>query len=97
MVAHSRTALRADRLRALNAPEAASVELDANGQPAAVRRSKNKGGGQAVEDVLDTWRIDDEWWRRPIARLYHDVMLEGGGHVVLFKDLLTGDWFAQQP
>jgi hypothetical protein len=75
----------------------ASVELDANGQPRAVRRSQSKGGGQAVEAVIESWRIDDEWWRQSISRLYHDVMLEGGGHVVLFKDLATGDWFAQQP
>jgi hypothetical protein len=97
MVAHSRTALRVDRLRALNAPEAASVELDANCQPGVVRRSRNNGGGQAVESILDVWRIDDEWWRLPISRLYYDVMLEGGGHIVLFKDHVSGDWFAQQP
>ena len=97
MVAHSRTALRVDRLRALNAPEVVSVELDLIGQPMAVGRSNNKGGGRAVEAVLESWRIDDEWWRLTISRLYYDVMLEGGGHVVLFKDLVTGDWFAQQP
>jgi len=96
MVAHSRAALRVDRLRALNAPEAASVELDANDQPQAVGRSRSNSG-QAVENILDVWRIDDEWWRLPISRLYYDVMLEGGGRVVLFKDLVTGDWFAQQP
>ena len=97
MVAHSRTALRVDRLRALNAPEVVSVELDVIGQPRSVRRPKNEGGGQAVENILDVWRIDDEWWRLTISRLYYDVMLEGGGHVVLFNDLVTGDWFAQQP
>jgi len=73
------------------------VELDANGQPRAVRRSRNESGGQAVDAVLESWRIDDEWWRQSISRLYFDVMLEGGGHIVLFKDLVTGDWFAQQP
>ena len=97
MVAHSRTPLRVDRLRSLNAPEAVQVEVGASGEPRAVRRSRNKSGSQAVENILDVWRIDDEWWRRPISRLYHDVMLEGGGHVVLFKDLVSGDWFAQQP
>ena len=96
MVAHSRTPLRADRLRSLNVPEAASVELDANGQPGAVRRSKNKDGGQTVEDILDVWRIDDEWWRRPIARRYFEVLLDGGKRVVLFEDLPTGEWFIQQ-
>jgi hypothetical protein len=97
MVAHSRAALRVDRLRALNAPHVVEVDVDASEVPRAVRRSKNKGGGQAVENIIDVWRIDDEWWRQSISRLYYDVMLEGGGHVVLFKDLVTGDWFAQQP
>jgi hypothetical protein len=47
--------------------------------------------------VLETWRIDDEWWRKPIARRYVEVVLEDGAHVVLFEDLVTGAWFAQQP
>lgn len=96
MVAHSRAALRVDRLRALNAPEMVSVELDTNGQPGAVRRSKNKGGGQAVENILDVWRIDDEWWRLPIARRYFEILLDGGKRVVVFEDLSTGEWFIQQ-
>lgn len=97
MVAHSRTSLRADRLRSLNAPQPATVELDANGQPRAVRRSKNTGGGQAVEAVLESWRIDDEWWRQPISRRYYEVVLDGGKRVVVFEDLLTGAWLEQQP
>jgi hypothetical protein len=73
-----------------------SVELDANGQPAAVRRSKDKNGGQAVENILDVWRIDDEWWRRQIARRYFEVLLNGGKRIALFQDVPTGEWFIQQ-
>lgn len=50
-----------------------------------------------VEELLEIWRIDDEWWRTPIHRRYADVVLEGGGHIVLFEDLTSGQWFAQQP
>lgn len=50
-----------------------------------------------INEVLESWRIDDEWWREPISRRYYDVVLEGGGHVVLFEDLTTGNWFVQQP
>lgn len=50
-----------------------------------------------IESVVETWRIDDEWWRVPIARQCYDVVLEGGGHMVLFQNLLTGEWFAQRP
>lgn len=50
-----------------------------------------------VTDILETWRIDDEWWRTPITRRYIDVVLEGGTHVVLFEDLHSRAWFIQQP
>ena len=90
MVPTSRAALRVDRLRALNVPEPVAVELSADGRPAVVRRC-------TVEAILEHWRVDDEWWRQPIARRYYEVMLTGGGHVVLFEDLATGGWFVQKP
>ena len=98
MVPSSRAAVRADRLRALNVPEPVAVVLGADGRPAAVRRSD----GQAVNDctveaVLENWRIDDEWWRQPIARRYYEVILDGGGRAVIFEDHITGDWFIQKP
>jgi len=72
------------------------VELVAN-EPRAVRRSKDNGGGQAVETVLETWRLDDEWWRMPISRRYYEVVIEGGRRMMLFQDLITGRWFSQKP
>ncbi|HXE83744.1 MAG TPA: hypothetical protein VN513_10495 [Gemmatimonadales bacterium] len=50
-----------------------------------------------IESINETWRIDDEWWRQIISRLYYEVMLEGGKRVVLFLDLITGSWYLQQP
>ena len=96
MVAHSRAPLRTDRLRSLNAPEPVVVELVA-GEPRAVRRSRDNGGGQEVETVLETWRIDDEWWRQPISRRYYEIVLESGKRAVVFEDLMTGEWFEQRP
>jgi len=90
MVAHPRAPLRADRLRALNTPRSVQVVVDGHGTPAAV-------DGIGIAEVLEIWRIDDEWWREPIVRRYADVVLAGGKHVVLFEDLRTGDWFAQMP
>jgi hypothetical protein len=77
--------------------------LDADGLPVAIRRSNGKCGGQGgqettaavVETILETWRVDDEWWRQPIVRRYFEVMLEGGARVVLFENVVTGEWFAQ--
>jgi len=50
-----------------------------------------------VEAVGEVWRIDDEWWRVPIVRRYVEVIFEGGGRVVLFEDLSTGEWWMQKP
>ena len=72
------------------------VEIDATGVPVAVGRL----GGLAdrrIESVNETWRIDDEWWRQIISRVYHEVMLEGGKRMVLFQDMITHDWYMQQP
>jgi hypothetical protein len=52
---------------------------------------------KAVESVGEIWQVDDEWWRERIARRYIEVMLEGGGHVVLYEDQITGKWFMQDP
>lgn len=84
-----------DRLRALNAPQRVQVELDEQRRPVIVKwktRSEKR-----VESIGENWRMDDEWWRQPIVRRYVEVVLEGGGRVVLFEDLITGDWFVQKP
>lgn len=37
--------------------------------------------------IREIWRIDDEWWRRPISRLYHEVVLVTGAILTLYRDL----------
>jgi hypothetical protein len=101
----------ADRLRPLNLPQPAKVELNSQGHPTAVFaiqqpnsgtvEQREKGYrqevGRAVESILEIWRVDDEWWRQPISRWYAEVVLDGGMHVVLYEDLMTGDWYIQKP
>jgi hypothetical protein len=50
-----------------------------------------------VESVLDQWQLDDEWWRQPISRRYVEIMIAGGKRMLLFEDLVTGEWFEQTP
>jgi hypothetical protein len=135
MVPPARTALRTDRLRALNVPVPVEVETDGPMPVAVVAVTLGEGGTAAqrhgdtapqistqrtahsahsfhasrltshetsmpervITEILESWRIDDEWWREPISRRYYDVVLEGGGHVVLFEDLITEKWFVQMP
>jgi len=80
------------RLRPLNEPRPISVWTDDDGRP----RTVAAGGSRTpVATVRETWRIDDEWWRRPIHRVYHLVVLEGGTQLTVYRDLAEGRWFAQ--
>ncbi|PYP72618.1 MAG: hypothetical protein DMD36_01665 [Gemmatimonadetes bacterium] len=71
------------------------VELDERGVPAFVK--PKTGNGKRIESIGETWRIDDEWWRRPISRRHVEAILERGKRVVLFEDLMTAEWWMQMP
>jgi hypothetical protein len=82
----------------LNAPTPVSVGVDAGGQLVFVRHDAPDATHRvAVEATLDSWQLDDEWWRQRISRRYVAVMLEGGKRMLLFEDLVTGEWFEQTP
>jgi len=87
-----------DRLRAVNVPQPAVVELDAGGSPSKIEmRNCDVREPVTIEAVRETWRIDDEWWREPITRTYYEVLLKGGARLVLFVDLVKREWFVQRP
>lgn len=96
MVAHSRTAIRTDRLRPLNRPRPIRVETaereDGHPLPARVEYGNI---WKPVETILETWQIDDEWWRDRVARSYVDLVVRGGLRLVLYRDRLTGCWYVQ--
>jgi hypothetical protein len=92
MVENTGKTLRADTYRPVNVPESVKVEEDASGIPLAVREKRR----QTTVTIDGRWRIDDEWWRaEPISRLYYNVLLASGQRLVLYKDLVTGDWYQQ--
>ena len=109
MVANTRTAARAGGIRPLDAPLPVQVEVDGDGQPAAIgvpksRNAIRKNTGERelpcqwrrVSEVLDSWRIDDEWWRKtPIARVYYRVVMDDDRSITIFHDLATGEWYRQ--
>jgi hypothetical protein len=80
-------------VKPLNQPRAVRVQTDASGEPMAVQ---GRRGLLAVEGIRERWRIDDEWWRLPISRLYYALVLEGGRALTLYRDLLTERWYLQQ-
>ncbi len=93
MVTHSRAADGSRRLRSLNRPRPLRVEAGKDGGPVAVHLSI---GRCVVKEVLETWRIDEEWWRkRPVSRLYFNLLLEAGQTMTVYKNLISKRWAMQ--
>ncbi|MGD0231691.1 MAG: hypothetical protein ABSC19_15285 [Syntrophorhabdales bacterium] len=72
-------------------PEPAGI-VDRDGRPVALI---NKGKRLRVSGIVNTWRIDEEWWREEISRLYFLIELENQRRIVVFRDLVGGGWFRQ--
>jgi len=93
VVADTGAAGGAGRLRALNRPRPVRVEADGEGRPLAVWVA---GQRQAVECVLESWRIDDEWWRpQAVSRLYWRLVLADGRTATVYRELVKDRWFRQ--
>jgi hypothetical protein len=77
----------------VNMPVPIKIEENAAGQPAAVRDRRR----MPVMTIEDRWRIDDEWWRaEPVSRVYYNVLLTSGRRMVLYKDIIKGEWYEQE-
>lgn len=81
------------RLRLLGQPRLVGVRTNEEGEPLHVRLPGRPA--RRVAAVREAWRIDDEWWRRPISRDYRAVVLDDGRPVTLYHDLLDGRWYVQ--
>jgi len=93
MVTHTGTADRPARIRSLNSPRPLLVESDENSKPIAIHLS---GRRLAMESLLETWRIDDEWWReQPVSRVYWRILLNDGRTADIYRDVASGKWFRQ--
>jgi hypothetical protein len=81
------------RLRSLGFPSPVRVQVDQKGQPIKIGHQGRRGGGN-VAFIQEIWRIDDEWWRSPISRLYYQVVLENGKVMTLYRDLTDECWYS---
>ena len=80
-------------LTPVNIPQPVGVLADETGTPSAVTVGSRR---VAVTAVLDSWRIDDEWWREEISRRYYHLALADGRTLTVFLDLIAGGWYAQR-
>ncbi len=82
------------RLRALGLPRPVIVHTGPDGEPSHIRLPGRPA--RRVRAIRESWRIDDEWWRRPISREYRAVILDDGRLLTLYHDLLEGRWYVQK-
>jgi hypothetical protein len=67
------------------------VELDAMGAIAAIRWA----GRREPVEVCNRWRIEEQWWREPIAREYFKVV--GRSWLALvYLDRMDGTWHLER-
>jgi len=79
-------------LRPIGPPQPIDVKTDEKGRLVAVRIGHRYLSAQ----VMDRWRIDDEWWRGElIARAYFMLLLEDGRMVTMYSDLNYDRWYIQ--
>ena len=78
--------------RPLDLPRPLPVRTDSLGVPVALRPDRR---WLRVDAVQESWRIDDEWWRTSIHRIYYRLVLEDGAVTTLFRDLATKRWYLQ--
>jgi hypothetical protein len=92
VVKNSRKALCSGAYKPVNTPEPVPVKGDPAGFPAQVGLPK----WQTIAEIVDRWRIDDEWWRgQPVSRLYFKVRLDSGQRLIIYRDLISDIWYQQ--
>ena len=49
-----------------------------------------------VHQVSDHWRIHLDWWEDEVWRDYWEVTTDSGLWCVLYRDLLTDEWYLER-
>lgn len=92
----SRAPLGLSGLRALNLARPIEVTVDERGLPTRIHLDQND---VPVTSIHDIWRVEDGWWRveeEQVNRLYFELILENGGRITLYHDLLRETWHEQR-
>jgi hypothetical protein len=74
------------------------------GQPIEVRCTTLKtphvlvwqGQTHPVQGIAKRWRLDLDWWRGRTWREYFKLYTQTGLLVIIYRDLLTDQWYLQR-
>jgi hypothetical protein len=69
------------------------VETDAGGAPIRLRMD---GSDHGEVGICNRWRVDDGWWRDPVARACYKIVTRSGLVAVIFLDEIRGTWHLER-
>jgi hypothetical protein len=46
--------------------------------------------------ICNRWRVDDDWWREPVARTYFKLVTRDGLLCTVFWDEIRGTWHLER-
>jgi hypothetical protein len=69
------------------------VETDAAGTPVRLRMD---GVAHGEVGICNCWRVDDDWWREPVARTYFKLVTRDGLLCTVFWDEIGGTWHLER-
>ena len=49
-----------------------------------------------VSEITREWRVDIDWWRGRVWRAYFKLTTDTGLLVIIYQDLLSGEWYLQR-
>ena len=55
-----------------------------------------QGQTHQVDEITREWRVDIDWWRGRVWRAYFKLSTDTGLLVVIYQDLLGGEWYLQR-
>ena len=73
--------------------ELIAVEADSLHTPCAFTW---RGRTHPVQSIAKRWRVDVDWWRVRVWRENFKLATGTGLLVVIYRDLLSGDWYLQR-
>lgn len=63
---------------------------------AAPERLKWREQTHPVAEVTRRWRVRMDWWHEPVWREYFKLTTETGLLLIIYHDLLNGEWYVQR-
>jgi hypothetical protein len=55
-----------------------------------------QGKTHTVSHITRRWRIRSDWWDEPLWRDYFKLTTESGLLLIIFQDLINGQWYLQR-